>query len=267
MHRLIGITCAAAAIVGGAVSAVSAVSAASAAAGTPPRAQLTQFACHSAVDPARRTVSVTSVMRPISKTRALSVRFELLQQPAGASTPHLVGRTGGLGVWVSPADRTLGRRPGDVWKLAKPVSDVDAPAGYRFRVEFRWLGAHGRVLAVVTRQTGRCDERELRPDVLVKQVGVRAIPGHPAKDRYVAVIANRGASASGPFSVLFTPRAGAAGQTRAVASLPAHATLRTVFTGLACNATSPPTVVADPGNQVDDANRSNNALTVACPAP
>ena len=262
MHRLIGIACAAAATVGGGAAA-----AASASAGTPPRAQLTQFACHSTIDPAQRTVSVTSVMRPIPGTRTLSVRFELLAQPAGTSTPHIVGATAGLGVWVSPADRTLGRRPGDVWKLAKPVSDVDAPAGYRFRVEFRWLGAHGRVLARVTRQTGRCDERELRPDVLVEQVGVRAVPGHPAKDRYVAVIANRGASPSGQFSVLFTPRAGAAGQTRAVASLPAHATRRTAFTGPACNATSPPTVVADPGNQVDDANRSNNALTVACPAP
>ncbi len=264
MRHLIRIVCAlGVSLVGGA--ALAALTAGPAGAAAPPRAQLTAFACHSTLDPTRRTVAVTSVMRPVTGTRALSVRFALLEQPAGSSTLETVGGGAELGAWVSPSDRTLGRRPGDVWKLAKPVSDVAAPAHYRFRVQFRWLGAHGRVLATVTRQTGLCAERELRPDVLVTQVLVHAIPRH--RDRYVAVIANHGASASGPFSVLFTPGASAAGQTRALASLPAHASRRIAFVGPTCDATNPPTVVADPGDQVDDFNRSNNTLTVACAAP
>ncbi len=38
------------------------------------------------------------------------------------------------------------------------------------------------------------------------------------------------------------------------------------FTGPVCDAASPPTVVADPTGTVDESDRSNNALTVTCPA-
>jgi hypothetical protein len=37
------------------------------------------------------------------------------------------------------------------------------------------------------------------------------------------------------------------------------------FAGPACDAASPPTVVADPTGTVDESDRSNNALTVSCP--
>ena len=256
--------CAVVAATGGCAALVG-VSPGRAAAGTPPRSQLTRIACHSTLDPARRTVSVVSVMRPVPGTRRLSVMLTLLAQRPGSARAQSVGRIGGLGVWVSPADPTLGRRPGDVWKLAKAVYDVDAPARYRFRVAFRWQGAHGRVLATATRQTGRCAERELRPDLLVKTVTVSSIAHHPRRERYVAVIANHGATASGPFQVSFTPGSGGRSQTRSVGSLAAGAIGREPFTGPACDAASPPIVVADPANRVNDFNRSNNALTVACP--
>jgi hypothetical protein len=234
----------------------------------PTTAALTGFACASTLDPTQRTVSVTSVMRPVPGTRTLAVKFSLLERAPGAAELHSVV-TGDLGQWLAPADPTLGSRAKDIWKLAKTVSDVDAPAAYRFSVAFRWEGTGGRVLAVASRRTPLCSERELRPDVLVARVIVRPSAHHPRRGgraRYVAVVANRGLTASGPFSVVFTPGTGARALTRTVASLPPGARLRVSFAGPACQAASPPTVAADPAGQVDDYDRSNNMLTVACPA-
>jgi hypothetical protein len=208
-------------------------------------------------------VSVTSVMRHVPGTRTLSVRFTLLQRLPGEAAQTVTD--GDLGQWLTPADPTLGRRDADVWKLAKSVSDVDAPASYRFRVAFRWEGADGRVLARRHLETRSCALRELRPDVLVRGVTVRPVAGHPRRDRYAVLVANRGRTASGPFSVQFTARVGGTPQTAAVASLGPGAHARLSFRGPVCDAESPPTVVADPTDQVDDYDRSNNTFSVRCP--
>jgi hypothetical protein len=229
-----------------------------------PRAQLTGLACHSPSVPAQRAVSIETVMRPVAGTRSLSVRLTLLQRRAGQA-PQTVAPSGDLGVWLTPAEKTLGRRPGDVWKLAKTVYDVDAPARYRFSVQFRWLGAGDRVLRLVTLRSGACAVTDPRPDLLVRSVAVRPAGHHGTRDRYVALIANRGASASGPFAVQFTATTGAAARTRPLASLAAGAHVRVAFTGPVCDSAAPPVVVADPDDRVDDANRANNAATVACP--
>jgi hypothetical protein len=229
-----------------------------------PRYDLTSFACHRALDPASRSVSVTAVMRPVQGTRKLSLRFDLLEKAAGV-TRSLTG-AGDLGIWLSPKDPTLGRRSGDVWELNKAVYNLDAPASYHFRVTFRWLGADDKVLAAAVTQSDSCQQRELRPDLLVRSVSVAAIPHKPRKQRYTVLIADRGASAAGPFQVLFTPGDGSAPQTRTVARVDAHSSLQLSFVGPLCDSGSPPTVVADSTDQVDDADRDNNAMTVTCPA-
>lgn len=231
---------------------------------TSPRDALTSFACQRALDPPNRSVSVKAVMHPVTGTRALSLKFDLLETAAG-TTRSLTG-AGDLGVWLSPKDPTLGRRLGDVWELTKAVSNLDAPAGYRFRVTFRWLGAHAKVLATAVRQSGSCTQRELRPDLLVKSVSVTAIAHKPHKQLYTTVIANRGASSAGPFEVLFTPGNGSASQTHTVTRIDAHSSRRLSFVGPLCNPASPPTVVADSTNEVDDLSRDNNAMTVTCPS-
>jgi hypothetical protein len=229
-----------------------------------PPAAVTKIACHSTLDPAKRSVSVVSIMRHRPGTRSLAVRFSLLEKTAGAAATPV--RDGDLGHWTTPTDATLGRLPADVWKLRKAVFNVDAPAAYQFRVTFRWTGANGRVIALQTLHTGRCAVRELRPDVLVRSVAVHAGGLAPGNDRYVAVIANRGLTASGPFEVEFEPgAAGGAAQTVPIASLGPHAHTRVQFVGRACDPAGPPTVIADPTDAVDDYDRSNNTFAVSCP--
>lgn len=233
---------------------------------TPARAQLTLFNCVHALDPANRAVSVQAVMRPLTGTKKLAVKFQLLERTPGAVAPQTVVRAGDLGVWVTPSNPTLGQLPGDVWRLNKTALNLDAPASYQFKVVFRWSGAHGKVLGTAVRQTPSCKQRELRPDLAVQSITVSPIADHPEKNLYTATIANLGATGAGPFEVLFTPGDSSAATTKTIQFLSSHQTRQLSFVGPACNLASPPTVTADAADQVDDYNRSNNELAATCPS-
>jgi CARDB len=232
-------------------------------AASPPRASLHAFVCQRALDPPSRGISVQSVMRPIQGTERLAVRFALLVTQAGETS---LQRGGDLGMWISPSDPTLGQRVADVWQLTKAVANLAAPADYRFKVSFRWIGAHGRIIGRAERQTPPCHQPELRPDLLVESIAVAPVLGRPSVDVYIATVANGGAGATGPFEVGFAAGDGSAPKLRNVRSLGPHATVQVRFRGPACDPADPPTITADPAAQVDDLDRSNNSLTATCAA-
>jgi hypothetical protein len=122
-------------------------------ASVPPRALLRHLVCHRAAQPLRRYVEITAVMRPVSGTRHMRMRFWLLARLSGQSGFHPL-EGGELGRWISPRDPNLGQRPGDRWIVHEPVRGL-APGAYRFRVQFRWLGA-GSTLASAARSSGMC---------------------------------------------------------------------------------------------------------------
>ena len=176
----------------------------SASAGAQQRTELRAFNCHRALDPGDRSAAVTAVMRPLVGTKHMAMRFDLLMSSKGATAQRVVN-AGDLGVWITPKNPTLGQLAGDVWKLQKSVVNLAAPATYRFRVTFRWTGAGGHTLGTTVRYSHRCQQRELRPDLLVQSIAVTSAPDHPGDDLYTALISNAGNSAAGPFVVLFTP--------------------------------------------------------------
>jgi hypothetical protein len=250
------------ALVVGALLAVTVIPAASAAS---PRASLHAFACTRALDPPGRSVAVTAVMRPLAGTRHLALKFDLLSRRSGSGVQKVV-RAGDLGVWITPTNPTLGQLPGDVWNLQKSVVELAAPATYRFRVSFRWTGAHGHVLGTAVRYSQACRQRELRPDLLVRSITVSSVPNHPNKNLYTAVIGNQGNSAAGPFDVLFAPLSAGSPITHVIGRLGAHRNKTERFVGPVCLPGTDPTITADSASQVDDLNRTNNALTATCPA-
>ncbi len=262
MRRLATIcTCSAAAL---AVAVPTASASRPRAATTPPRDALGAIACHQALDPLQRDVSVRATMRPVTGTQALQIKFGLSLTASGEPATAVVA--GGLGQWLTPTDPTLGQRPGDIWKLSKTVYNLGG-GSYQFSVAFRWLGTRGKVLRTAALASSSCAIKELRPDLAVRSVKVRPIAATSARDRYLALVVNQGLSASDPFSLLFDPGvAGASSQTKPVRSLAPGQSTTVSFTGPACDASSPPTVVADPTGAVDESDRSNNALTVTCPA-
>jgi hypothetical protein len=81
----------------GASGAITAVASAT----EPPRAQLVGFACHPASDALDRWVSVTAVMRPVSGTERMALKFNLQRMtPHSSSFVNVHG--GDLGQWRYP---------------------------------------------------------------------------------------------------------------------------------------------------------------------
>ncbi len=246
-------------------AAVAATVPSAVASAVPPRSHLRSFVCRRAVDPVGRTISVTAVMRPVTGTMRMAVRFDLLSRSRSGGTFSPI-HGGDLGTWLSPIDQpTLGQRPGDVWVVNHPVAALPAPATYRYRVVFRWTGAKGRVLATKTRVTANCYEPELRPDLSVKSIAVQPILGKPNLDSYVVLLKNGGATAAGPFTVEFAVPGLIVDRT--VQRLAAHATRTEIYQGPLCTTTSDPTVTVDPAHRILDLNPNNNTLQATCPAP
>jgi hypothetical protein len=229
-----------------------------------PRAALEGYVCQTARDPAARGIEVTAVMRPVARTMRMAMRFQLFdRQRRSGRWAELHGQN--LDVWLTPPIASLGQRPRDVWKERHPIAQLSvAPAYYRVKVTFRWIGPHNRTLATAIRYSPTCFQPELRPDLAVAGVDVRPVPSHPNRYLYSALIKNRGASASGPFTVQFADSAGT--RTQSVQQLAAHSKTAVSFHGSACDPLSPPTITVDPTGQVDDFNRANNAAKVTCPA-
>jgi hypothetical protein len=191
----------------------------------------------------------------------MAMRFQLLEKSASQHSWTQVSG-GDLGRWITPENPTLGQRPGDRWIVKKQVVSLAAPATYRFRVGFRWTGAHARGLGTTTRLSRTCFQPELRPDLYVKSITVKSAGHRQAQDQYTAVIGDAGATGAGPFKVQFAD--GALTETRTVQFLGAHKEMRIKpFLGPPC-AQGPATVTVDPNDQVDDYNRANNSLTVSC---
>ena len=231
-----------------------------------PRSHLAGLVCHKALQPTDRSVSIRAVMRPVTGTERMHMRFELLSKSSTGGVQSVPGN--GLDSWISPPDTSLGQRPGDVWIIKDfQVANLPGPALYHYRVSFRWIGTAGRVISTRVRSSASCYQPELRPDLLVSSITVQPIPGKPAKAQYVAAIENAGLTGAGLFAVTFAPGGGTVTMTKAVQHLGPGATRHVTFVGPACTASTAPTIVVDPNQTVPEYNYANNALTVppACP--
>lgn len=245
-----------------AIASVGAVAVAGAATPVPPRDELGAFVCQKALDPPARAVSVQAVMRPLTGTLRMQMRFDLMRQLAHGTAFTLVrGRL--LGSWISPQDPTLGQQPNDQWIVNHPVVDLPAPGTYRFRVTFRWIGAGGKRLGTATQTSPNCYQPELRADLLVRSLSVSPLAS--GGDGYVAVVVNRGKTGAGPFQVELAD-AGGTPQTVTISSLGPRSSTRARFVAAACTAGSSLTVTVDSAQTIDEYDFANNALTVACPS-
>jgi hypothetical protein len=255
--------CLALALAGGATAEVASVAGASA---TPaPRASLSSFLCQTAFDPLSRGIAVTAVMRPVPSTVSMQVKFELLRmRRRGAASKVVKAPKGNLGKWISPANASLGQLPTDVWKPTGEVANLPAPDYYRLRVGFRWLGAGNTKLFQAVRLSAVCYQPELRPDLVVRSIAILPVASKPGEDAYDAVIANRGATASGPFDVSLT-EAQTVVDTISFPELGSHRARGAHLIGPACTTGEVITVTADPAHRVDVSTRTQSTRSVVCP--
>ena len=233
---------------------------------TPPRDELSSFVCQKALDPPARAVSIQAVMRPLSGTSKMQMKFDLMRQTK--SHPRFAIVHGhSLGSWISPNDPTLGQQPGDVWIVTHPVVDLAGPATYKFRVTFRWVGSRGQTLGTATQTSATCYQPEQRADLLVRSLSATPITTGKAAGQwaYVAVIGNRGLTGVGPVAVDFADGSGAP-MSGSVSWVGARSSARLRFGAPACVPGSTLSVTVDPNRTTDEYNYANNTLTMACPA-
>ena len=261
--RLLGVgaavACSLLAVVSGPASAQTAPTAAN--------DQLRSLVCQKALDPPARAVSIQAVMRPVTDTSKMQMKFELLRSTA--SHPRFVSLHGrGLGSWITPTDPTLGQQAGDVWILTHPVVNLAAPATYKFRVTFKWLGSDGQTLATAVQSSPTCYQPETRADLLVRSLSVSPITSGPSagQSAYVTVIGNRGLTAAGPVQVEFADGTSAP-LSRTIASVGPKSSARARFVAPPCTTGTTLTVTVDPMQTIDEYDFANNVLTMPCPVP
>jgi CARDB len=249
--------------VAGAAAAIALGSATASGASAPaPNDQLRSFVCQKALDPPTRAVSIQAVMRPVTGTAKMQMRFDLMRRTKPGA-PFKIVRGHFLGSWVTPDNPTLGQRPGDVWIVNHPVVGLPAPATYRFRVSFRWIGSNGQQLSSAKQSSPTCYQPELRADLLVRSLTVTPLAS--GKSAYVAEIGNRGLTAAGPVEVDLAG-AGSTKQAQTIASVGPKSSVHERFVAPACTPGASLAVTVDPAHTIDEYDFANNVLTMPCPA-
>jgi CARDB len=224
-------------------------------------AYLRGFACHRALDPTKRSVTVTAVMGTIAGTQRLQMRFQLLERTAQG---QVLIHGGDLGQWISPTTPTLGQHPSDKWVVNHPVTGVPVPGSYRFKVWFRWIGAGGQVLGGTQKATTSCRQPDLRPNLYVRPVSSSKVSGG---ERYTVQVGNSGLTGATNVELAFSAGGTQQPVTRTIAQLPAGQSVQRSFVGPPCTSSSAPaTITVDPNALIDEVSRADNSITVPCPS-
>jgi hypothetical protein len=112
-------------------------------------AALSGFVCHTASNPLNRYIEVTATMQPIAGTADMKMRFQLQRRLPLHSFHQVFG--GDLDKW-----RQFPSGPLAPWEVKKPVVNLPAPAVYRFRVSFLWLGSSRDTIGFLTLLSQTC---------------------------------------------------------------------------------------------------------------
>ncbi|HET6866217.1 MAG TPA: hypothetical protein VFH80_09845, partial [Solirubrobacteraceae bacterium] len=88
-------------VAAGLVAMVAGSAPASGASAPSPPDQLRSFVCQKAMDPPTRAVSIQAVMRPVTGTAKMQMRFDLMRK-AKPNAPFKIVRGHFLGSWLTP---------------------------------------------------------------------------------------------------------------------------------------------------------------------
>ncbi len=219
----------------------------------------TMATCKVAKDDAGGRAVFVGSMPAIAGASRMEMRFELLvARPTtdAAAAEFTAVVVPGLSKWI----RSDPGRAGLVWR--KSLGKLVGPGAYRARITFRWRNGAGRIVRTVQRKTPACRQTDLRPNLV--PVGVTA--DQTAVDRavYSVVVRNTGRSTAGSFLTrLASPALDPISDT--VLELAARTRTVVLLQGAPCTPGTSLDLTVDPGGTVDEADETDNAITVACP--
>jgi hypothetical protein len=151
------------------------------------------------------------------------------------------------------------------WRTANPettrfisernVNKLTGPAHYRALVRFRWLDEDGRVVARARARSRACWQPDHRPNLKLRELSFEG------EGSYVALVANTGRSATGPFELsitglapIFVDKELQPGEERLIEAV-----------GPDCEPGTLVTAIADPLDLIDERSERDNTVSRRCP--
>ena len=215
-----------------------------------PPLKATLETCQTGAAPTDRYAVFTGSMPRQDKAASMAMRFDLFERAPGKAFQHVA-----LAKWGIWERTTKAGVPGFIF--TKRVDQLAAPAAYRAVVSFRWYDAKGRVVHQDQRTSAICHQPDPRPDLHVRRVSFDNGRAH-------VTVRNRGRGAAGPFDVT-APLAGGQAIRRSSPGLPQSAQTTVTFPAGRCTAGESLTIALDPAGAVDEADETDNTVTVSCP--
>jgi len=200
--------------------------------------------------PRERAAEFQARMAAVEGAARMKMRFTLQVRKPGKAAFRRVAAPG-FGVWTTADPGT--RRYG----FTRRVEALIGPASYRAVVRFRWLDARGRTVANATAHSRACKQPDHRPNLTV-----RALSMEGARN-YVALVANNGHSASGPFDLQVALPDQVLGPI-VVDNLEPGKQQLVRFRGPRCKPGTSITATADPLDAIAERVETDNAFTATC---
>ena len=160
------------------------------------------------------------------------------------------------GGWESSAPGKAG------FVFTKRIDSLLTPAGYRAAIYFRWLDRKGRVLRMLRRTTGTCEQPDLRPDLVF--AGLDATPLASGNATYTIAVANDGRSDARTSTVTLSFD-GAVQGVVTFGRIDPGGRLQGTITAPRCAPDSTVTVSVDADDTVDEADEVDNLVIRPCP--
>jgi hypothetical protein len=193
-------------------------------------------------------------MRAISGSTRMAMRFTLLEK-TGDLKAHRVS-VPGLRRW-RPSKRGVG-----AFNYRQAFRRLPENASHRVRVDFRWTGGDGRVVARARRRSAWCDQFVTLPNLTTQLTGVSATQS-PGVVRYEAVVSNTGRAPASAVPVRLTVD-GKVVDTVTVPSLDAGESRSIAIRGPDCRKRV--RLEADPEQAIAESSDSDNASELTCTA-
>ena len=238
------------------LTAVTLPAGADAARPVPLRATLTS--CETGATSAERSAVFSASMPRIKGAERMELRFDFLQRRPG-DDDFVRLEVPKLGTWERAQPRVL------AYVVEKRVNALAAPAAYRVRVRFRWLGADGHVLKHSERRSPICTQLDPRPDLVFEKVTTKATVD-PRQARYDVVVRNRGRGVTTAFAVVTLAVGGARVPSETVSPIAAGAAETVTFFGPRCDGATVLDLMLDTAGAIEEAGESNNTLRLPCAA-
>jgi hypothetical protein len=214
-------------------------------------------ACTTGPEQGDRAAAFTGSMPAWSTSRSLQMRFVLLQRRGtNPNAPFKALVVPDWGDWETSAPGKRG------FVFTQRIESLLTPAGYKAAVYFRWLDRKGRVLRMVRRTSGACEQPDLRPDLVFAALDAATPAGGGAT--YTVAVGNDGRSKAGASTVTLAFD----GVLQGSAVLPALDPGERASVTISAPRCAPGSTVAvsvDSEDAVDEVDEVGNFVTRPCP--